>query len=216
MRYRISRPIWAISGVLIACAAGIPAAIMIPASDNVPVETASTTPSATFTNFATMPPILTFTVPRKTPKAPAVPKRLPRPVRPVIHRPICHIDHDGDCDNDWTDYVRPKPTPTPRYIPPPIYGYYSCAMLEHLWDSVGGNPAAAFVAAEIATAESGGNPRAISPTDDFGLWQINGSHGALASLDPIANAKAAVIISGNGSNWSPWTTFVSGAYIGRC
>jgi hypothetical protein len=48
------------------------------------------------------------------------------------------------------------------------------------------------------------------------LWQINGSHGSLASLNPIANARAAVIISGNGSNWSPWTTYVSGAYIGRC
>ena len=142
-------------------------------------------------------------------KTPAAPKRLPRQVRPV-----CHLDHDRDCDNDWSDYVPPKPQK--RYVPPPVYGYYNCSMLEHLWDSVGGNPAAAYVAAEIATAESGGNPRAISPTNDFGLWQINGTHGALASLDPIANAKAAVIISGNGSNWSPWTTFTSGAYYGRC
>jgi hypothetical protein len=143
------------------------------------------------------------------------PKRLPSPIsRPVIHRPVCHLDHDRDCDNDWSDYVPPKPKPT--YVPPAVYGYYSCPMLEHLWISVGGNPSAAFVAAEIATAESGGRPGAISPTNDYGLWQINGSHGALASLDPIANAKAAVLISGNGSNWSPWTTFVSGAYVGRC
>jgi hypothetical protein len=196
MRYRIGWPIWAISGVLVACATGIPLA-MIPASDNAPVHTAITTPSAHFTISATMPPILTYTIP---PKTPAVPKRLPRQVRPVHH--------------DRTNYVRPKPSPS--YVPPAVYAYYSCSMLEHLWDSVGGNPAAAFVAAEIATAESGGRASAISPTNDYGLWQINGTHGALASLDPIANARAAVIISGNGSNWSPWTTFVSGAYIGRC
>lgn len=209
MRYRHSYA--AIGAGLIVCAVTLPMT-MIPASDNAPVATASTTPSVHFTNFATMPPILTYKMPplkRPALKTPAVPKRLPRQVRPV-----CHLDHDRDCDNDWSDYVPPKPQK--RYVPPPVYGYYNCSMLEHLWDSVGGNPAAAYVAAEIATAESGGNPRAISPTDDFGLWQINGSHGALASLDPIANAKAAVIISGNGSNWTPWTTFVSGAYIGRC
>jgi hypothetical protein len=147
-------------------------------------------------------------------KTPAVKKtRLPRRISPPVKRPICHLDHDGDCDNDWTDY-HPKPRYTPK--PPAVYGYYNCAMLESLWRSVGGNSASAFVAAEIAMAESGGRPGAISPTNDFGLWQINGSHGALASLNPIANARAAVIISGNGSNWSPWTTYVSGAYIGRC
>ena len=30
------------------------------------------------------------------------------------------------------------------------------------------------------------------------------------------NAKAAVIISDDGGNWTPWTTFTSGAYRGRC
>lgn len=98
----------------------------------------------------------------------------------------------------------------------PYYGLYSCAALESLWESVGGNSGSAFIAAEIAMAESGGNPRAISPTDDFGLWQINGSHGSLATLDPVGNARAAVIVSGNGSNWNPWTTYRTGAYIGRC
>jgi len=29
-------------------------------------------------------------------------------------------------------------------------------------------------------------------------------------------AKAAVSISGDGANWTPWTTFTSGAYQGRC
>ena len=64
------------------------------------------------------------------------------------------------------------------------------------------------MAAEIARAESGGNPGAISATDDLGLWQINkAAHPAQATLDPAANAKAAVSISSDGSNWSAWTTF---------
>jgi hypothetical protein len=93
---------------------------------------------------------------------------------------------------------------------------YSCAALENLWIAEGGNRNADFIAAEIAMAESGGNPNAISPTDDFGLWQINASHGAEASLNPVVNARAAISISDNGTNWSAWTTWTSGAYAGRC
>ena len=35
-------------------------------------------------------------------------------------------------------------------------------------------------------------------------------------LRSYGNARAAVIMSGNGTNWSPWTTYTSGAYAGRC
>ena len=136
--------------------------------------------------------------------------------RPAVSPPppTRKIDGDGDYDNDTSD---PAPVPSPTPIPPVVYaGYYSCPMLEHLWIGEGGDPSAAFVAAEVATAESGGNPNAISPTNDYGLWQINGSHGAEASLDPLVNARAAISISGNGSDWGAWTTYVSGAYIGRC
>ena len=95
-------------------------------------------------------------------------------------------------------------------------GHYSCSALEQLWDEAGGNRAEAFTAAEIAMAESGGNPNAISPTDDFGLWQINGVHGSLATLNPFGNARAAIIVSDDGRNWSPWTTYTSGRYFGQC
>ena len=37
--------------------------------------------------------------------------------------------------------------------------------------------------------ECNGDAEAISPTEDFRLWQINGSHGA-ATLDPLDNARA--------------------------
>jgi len=97
-----------------------------------------------------------------------------------------------------------------------VEGNYSCSALEKLWDSAGGNPSHSFMAAEIARAESGGNPSAISPTDDFGLWQINASNGSLATLDPFSNARSAIILSDNGTNWDPWTTFTSGRYSGQC
>jgi LysM repeat protein len=95
-------------------------------------------------------------------------------------------------------------------------GMYSCSGLEQIWEQEGGSPAAAFMAAEIAMAESGGDPNAISPTDDFGLWQINASNGALATLNPFQNAKSAITLSDNGTDWNPWTTYHSGAYSGRC
>jgi LysM repeat protein len=95
-------------------------------------------------------------------------------------------------------------------------GTYSCGGLESLWEQAGGSAGEAPMAASIAMAESGGNPNAISPTDDFGLWQINASHGAQATLNPLGNAEAAVSISSNGSSWGAWTTYTSGAYSGRC
>jgi LysM repeat protein len=97
-----------------------------------------------------------------------------------------------------------------------LSGNLGCSGLEALWKAAGGAPGSAFIAAEIAMAESGGRQYAHSPTNDFGYWQINGVHGAMATYNPIGNAKAAIAISGNGSHWGPWTTYVTGAYRGRC
>jgi LysM repeat protein len=99
-----------------------------------------------------------------------------------------------------------------------LSGTLGCSGLEALWEAAGGSSGEAFMAAEIAMAESGGNQYAVSPTDDYGYWQINmPSWGpAMATFDPIGNAKAAIKISQDGTNWSPWTTYVTGAYVGRC
>jgi LysM repeat protein len=99
-----------------------------------------------------------------------------------------------------------------------LSGTLGCSGLEALWETAGGSSGEAFMAAEIAMAESGGNQYAVSPTDDYGYWQINmPSWGpALATFDPIGNAKAAIQISQDGTNWSPWTTYTTGAYAGRC
>jgi len=98
-----------------------------------------------------------------------------------------------------------------------LSGNLSCSGLEALWEAAGGSHTEAFMAAEIAMAESGGRQYALSPTNDYGYWQINGSHGAAeATFNPIGNAKAAIAISDNGRDWDPWTTYVTGAYEGRC
>ena len=99
-------------------------------------------------------------------------------------------------------------------------GTLSCRGLESLWESAGGSPAAAFTAAEIAQAESGGRQYAslynTNGTTDRGYWQINSVHGALSTFDAAGNARAAVRISHDGRDWSPWVTYTTQAYIGRC
>jgi LysM repeat protein len=97
-----------------------------------------------------------------------------------------------------------------------LSGTLGCSGLEQLWTSAGGNPADAFMAAEIAMAESGGDQYALSPTDDYGYWQINASNGALATYNAYGNARSAIILSDDGTNWNPWTTYRTGAYAGRC
>jgi hypothetical protein len=97
-----------------------------------------------------------------------------------------------------------------------LSGTLSCSGLESLWKAAGGSSSEAFMAAEIAMAESGGNQYAHSPTNDYGYWQINGVHGAMATYNAIGNAKAAIAISDNGRDWGAWTTYTSGAYRGKC
>jgi hypothetical protein len=72
------------------------------------------------------------------------------------------------------------------------------------------------MAASIALAESSGQQYATGAVGERGSWQINPDHGSPSISDPLGNAQAAVIISGDGTNWTPWTTCTGGAYLGRC
>ena len=69
-------------------------------------------------------------------------------------------------------------------------------------------------------AESGGRQYAslynTNGTTDRGYWQINSIHGSLSTFDARGNARAAVLISRDGRDWSPWTTYQTGAYPGKC
>jgi Lysozyme like domain len=101
--------------------------------------------------------------------------------------------------------------------------------IEKLWVQNGGHPIVAPVAAAIAMAESGGDTESLNDTPatgdySVGLWQINYYNGLRDSrtkkygtpeqllADPNRQAKAAIDISGNGGNFSPWTTYTTGAY----
>jgi hypothetical protein len=99
-------------------------------------------------------------------------------------------------------------------------GTLGCSGLEQLWEQAGGSPGAASTAASVAMAESGGQPGASNTnsngTTDRGYWQINSIWGAQSTYDPAGNARAAVRISHDGTDWSPWVTYTSGAYAGRC
>ena len=94
---------------------------------------------------------------------------------------------------------------------------YTYSQLETVWISNGGNKVVAPLAAAIAMAESSGNSDATHTNTngsiDRGLWQINSTWGNLSTTDVNANAKAAIQISKNGSNWTPWSTYNSGAYF---
>jgi Lysozyme like domain/LysM domain len=97
-----------------------------------------------------------------------------------------------------------------------LSGTLGCTGLEALWREAGGSPAAEVTAASIAMAESGGNQFATGTVGERGYWQINPVNGALSTYDALGNAHAAVVMSGDGTNWSPWSTFTSGVYAGRC
>src|SRR5262249_12728038 len=94
---------------------------------------------------------------------------------------------------------------------------YSFAQLEQLWKQAGGNSVYAAMAAAIAMAESGGNSTAThtnsNGTTDRGLWQINSIHGKQSTTNAAENARAAVAISKNGTDWRPWCTAWS---TGKC
>jgi hypothetical protein len=85
------------------------------------------------------------------------------------------------------------------------------------------------LAAAVAMAESGGDscargdPKTASdcsdpgaPSTSFGLWQIHvPAHpevDASRLFDPAYNAAAALSISANGTNWTPWTMYTNGKY----
>jgi hypothetical protein len=79
---------------------------------------------------------------------------------------------------------------------------------------------ALVTAIAVAMAESGCDPNAKNingnGSEDRGLWQINNTaHPNISdacAFDALCNAQAAYSISNGGANWTPWSTYNSGAY----
>ena len=148
------------------------------------------------------------------------------PHGPPSSRATHRTDGDGDGDGDRTDHHSPY---KPRHsrggssggghgqgTGHRLSGTLNCRGLEALWRSAGGASWAAVTAASVAMAESGGHQYATGAAGERGYWQINPVNGALSTYNAYGNARAAVIMSRDGTNWSPWTTWVDGAYRGRC
>lgn len=115
---------------------------------------------------------------------------------------------DGDADGD--DSLSISHQITRESSSPANFraGVYSYTGLEVLWEAAGGASWAAPHAACIAEHESSGVSWATGPVGERGLWQINPAAWppSLATYDPLGNARAAVLISHDGSNWSAWAT----------
>jgi hypothetical protein len=81
-----------------------------------------------------------------------------------------------------------------------------------VWTRNGGNPAHTALMVAVAEAESTLITDSVSPTQDYGLWQINIGNLAnlglntTTALDPDRNAQAAIQLSQNGSNIRDWAT----------
>jgi hypothetical protein len=84
------------------------------------------------------------------------------------------------------------------------------------------------LAAAVAMPESGGNTTAhnpLPPDDSYGLWQINmrgelgpqrrkalGITSNVQLYDPATNARAMMLVSHGGTDFTPWSGFTSGEY----
>jgi hypothetical protein len=99
-------------------------------------------------------------------------------------------------------------------------GNLSFAQIQNYASNAGFSGDDLNTATAIALAESSGNPNAAGdPTlgGSYGLWQINlaahPEYTAQALYDPQTNANAAyAIYSAAGGQFTPWTTFNTGAY----
>lgn len=88
----------------------------------------------------------------------------------------------------------------------------SIPQMSTVWMRNGGARSAVVVAVSVAKAESNGWAEAVSPSADYGIWQINISNlrargiSISEAFDPDVSAQIAIDMSGNGSNWAPWCT----------
>lgn len=135
---------------------------------------------------------------------------------------VTHNDGDADSD-DSTVTADPAAQPAQQPAAPApdpvsgnggsggsgggsLGGTLSYSGLEQLWMAAGGSPGAAATAACIAEHESGGNQYATGSVGEEGFWQINPVNGSLATYNAYGNARSAIILSHNGTDWSAWTT----------
>ncbi len=124
----------------------------------------------------------------------------------------------------------PPSTPNPPATTPPPSGAKGGKALLGWLQAAGLSGEKLRVAWSVGMAESGGDPRAFNGNADtgdksYGLFQINmiGSLGparrqqyGLKSnedlFDPMTNIRVMLKMSGNCTNWQPWSAYKNGSY----
>lgn len=137
----------------------------------------------------------------------------------------------GNLNAPDTESVAPVAAPAAAAAAPAVpsatlqSGALSVSALESLWTSNGGDAGTAFIAANVANAESSGIATATSPNPDggenVGIWQLDtkgvGAGYTVAELEnPDTNAVLTIMATANGTNWSQWadSVVVNGQYVG--
>ena len=105
----------------------------------------------------------------------------------------------------------------------PTAAVMSKEQIKALWTGNGGSAGTANVAAAVALAESSGRtgPDVNTHNPDggvnVGLWQLDtkgvgAGHTVEQLQDPATNARITIMGSANGTNWSHWEAYTTGAY----
>jgi hypothetical protein len=109
--------------------------------------------------------------------------------------------------SDVTQTEDPNTGASPDSNTGPLTGL-TFAQVENYWIQAGGSPQSASMAAAVADAESGLNAAANRTNPDgtigVGLWLIPQNGTPPGSTDPLANARAAIQLSQNGTDWTQW------------
>lgn len=93
--------------------------------------------------------------------------------------------------------------------------------IKSLWTGNGGASSKANLAAAVALQESSGRTGVTSHNPDggtnVGLWQLDtkgvgAGHTVDELSDPATNARITIMATANGTNWSHWEAYTSGAY----
>ena len=107
--------------------------------------------------------------------------------------------------------------------PPRTASQYSCDEIAAALAATGLPRGAQRIGAGVALAESGGRSAAtaITPWEhSVGVYQINLlSHPTFSEECARSLQCASAIVaklSRGGTDWSPWSAYTSGAYVGRC
>lgn len=186
--------------ITIVCTGAPPARIHPRPEVTVTVTVTAPAPAKTVTVPPSPPPdtrSAPVPTPTKTPQQALVPASTPTPT----HSAKPKATQPAPARTPAPSSTCVAAAPGSPIIPGTYISVYSRCGLEQLWIQAGGSRAQAARAACMALAVSGGRTFATSSHGSMGLWQIPSKPSGYATFQPAANARAAVLLSKNGTKW---------------